>query len=142
MLRLVIQPVLSDSRFVVMKVMLRAADLPALMSAPDERGVMTPVVQFVKDWNNSPGDARVTLVQSAPVGSDEKLLATVAAIVHALADRDGIAVPGWVNRHVVSPMSISGIDLSSDYGKLLVKNTPAVAVDHGVFFDRELLTRR
>jgi len=126
----------------VWKGFLTAADLPALMSAPDERGVMTPVAQFVKNWNNNTDAARVASIQAAPVSGDNKLLASVAAVVHALAVRDGVTVPAWVAGHVVEPMSISGVDLSSNYGKLLVANAPAVAADHGVFFDQELLALR
>jgi len=125
-----------------MKGLLTAEDLPALMCDPDQRGVMTPVAQFIKDWNNSSASARGALIRKAPVNSDKKLLAAVAAVVHALAERDDVAVPGWVASHVVSPMSISGVDLSSDYGKLLVENAPTAAAAHGVYFDRELLALR
>ena len=121
---------------------LTAADLPALMSDPDARGVMTPVAQFVKNWNRSSDAERIASIQDAPVGDDKKLLAAVAAVVHALAERDSVIVPGWVAGHVVAPMSISGVDLASDYGKLLVENAPTAAAGHGVFFDRELLGRR
>lgn len=125
-----------------MERLLTAEDLPALMGDPDERGVMTPVAQFVKNWNNSSGAARAASIRNAPVSRDKKLLAAVAAVVHALAERDDVTVPAWVERHVVSPMSISGVDLSSDYGKLLVENAPAAAATHGVFFDQALLALR
>lgn len=125
-----------------MERLLTASDLPALMSAPDKRGVMTPVAQFVKNWNNSELADRIAAIQTAPQSNDRKVLAAVAAVVHALAVRDGITVPAWVLGHVVEPMSISGVDLSSNYGKLLVANAPATAADHGVFFDQELLALR
>jgi len=121
---------------------LAAEDLPALMSDPDERGVMTPVAQFVKNWNNSSTAVRDASIRNAPVSGDKKLLAAIAAVVHSLAERDGVTVPAWVARHVVSPMSISGVDLSSDYGKLLVENAPDAAATHGVFFDQDLLALR
>ena len=130
------------NRIVGMDGFLTAADLPALMSGADERGVMTPVAQFVKDWNNSTDAGREASIRTAPVSSDNKLLAAVAAVVHALAVRDDVTVPAWVTGHVVEPMSISGVDLSSDYGKLLVANTPVVAAGHGVFFDEDLLALR
>ena len=73
-----------------------AADLPRLMSVPDERGsYRSPVLQFVWDWNVAPD--RGALVCEAPVygGDDPNLLPAIAVVVHALASRDGEPVPSW-----------------------------------------------
>ena len=76
---------------------LTVADLPPLMSVPpsvDTSPYRFPLLQFIWDWNVA--DDRPALVAAAPIyhGDDPLLLPAVAVVVHALADRAGVALPG------------------------------------------------
>ena len=120
-----------------------AADLPGLMTVPDPRGpYRAPLLQFVWDWNVS--DDRVAMIQAAPtyVGDDSLLMPTVAAVVHALADRNGVPVPEWVMGHR-HPTDTPLFDDSLDgwYGPWLRRRAPAACEYHRVWFHHRLLDK-
>ena len=58
-----------------------------------------PLLQFIWDWNVA--EDRPALIAEAPIyhGDDGQLLPAIAVVVHALADRDGVALQGWVFRY-------------------------------------------
>lgn len=78
---------------------LEAAHLPALIqTGEDGRGRVVPVSQFIKDWAHWP-DNRVAMCEREPTGPNRLDLVRIAATVHALCDRDAVAIPPWVWRH-------------------------------------------
>ena len=110
------------------------------MEYPDERGSIRPLVQFVMDWNRS--DDRGALVAVAPAEGDSELLAKLAVVVRALADRDGVSIPAWVDQYTSDrDTTLSGVDINGDLGGLIQANSPAASTIHRVYFDAELLDR-
>lgn len=90
------------SAHITQRALFVASDLPALMSVPpavDPDPRSTPLLQFSLVWNIAPDKA--ALKADAPVysGHDPLLLPSVAVIVHALANRDGVPAPAWVLGH-------------------------------------------
>ena len=122
---------------------LRAADLPELMAAECRRGsYRVPLAQFISDWNRS-GD-RSAMISEAPSyeGDDPELMPTVAAVVHALCERDAMEVPEWVlgyraDRDVV----LFAGDPDSDYGRWVRDQSPPAAKFHRIHFQPHLLEK-
>ena len=107
-----------------------AADVPRWMARNDGRGRIVELVQLCKDWARLPGP-REAMIAEPPrrwrwyhrFGPRRHDLARIAAVIHALCDRDGHAVPGWVHQHRSDrPLFFDGSPMcDSDY--------------HNVFFD-------
>jgi hypothetical protein len=92
------------------------------------------------DWNRS--DDRAALVAVAPADGDPELLAKLAVVVRALADRDGVPVPAWVDRYTADrDTTLSGVDINGGLGRLIHANSPAASAIHRIYFDAELLDR-
>ena len=87
-----------------------AAQVVPLMERSDARGFLVPLSQFVMGWNGAKD--RASLVAREPSG-DRRLVAKVASVVRALADRDGVAVPAWVDGFVADEdLTLSDIDIA------------------------------
>ncbi len=117
----------------------RAADLPVAM-AERTRREHVPLTFFVREWDAWP-DSRSAMIADAPAGDDTDDLCRIAAVVHALCDRDGVAVPTWVYSHR------SEVDIA--WGRHCVMDgflwdqtladAPTACVYHRVWFDREFV---
>lgn len=117
----------------------RAADLPAAMASGGAREHV-PLTFFAREWAAWPGE-RVGMICEAPHGRDENDLCRIAAVVHALCDRDSVAVPDWVWRHQ------SEVDLA--WGRHCVMDgfiweqtmadAPSACAYHRVWFDRQFI---
>ena len=125
--------------------LLAAVDLPALMTVPttvDPDPYRYPVLQFVADWNRS--SDRAALVADTPSydGEDEVVLPTIAAVVHGLAERDGVPVPEWVftYRSDVDVLMFGG-DADGWYGRWVRPRAPAACSYHRVWFHRRVLDK-
>ena len=111
------------------------------MASPLPRARTRALVQFIKDWNTWPQD-RAEMLDAPPLSGDPFDLACIAAVVHALADRAGVEVPEWVHRHSAHPPRLfTGLDVDSDYGRLIAAEAPAVCAYHGVYFEASMLDR-
>lgn len=75
----------------------RAADLPPIM-APGLPRPHVPLTLLVKEWDYFPDD-RAAMIEDEPAGPDPDDLCRIAAVVHALCDRDGVPIPDWVWKH-------------------------------------------
>lgn len=76
---------------------LTAAHLPAWMAAaPGSR--IAALSSFVNHWALHP-ERRLVMCAATPHGPNRLDLVRIAATVHALCDRDGVAVPEWVWAH-------------------------------------------
>ncbi len=122
---------------------LEAADLPLLMSVPDPRGpYRAPLLQFIWDWNMAPDKA--ALVSNVPVydGDDPLLLPSLAVIVHAMAARDGVPVPGWVAGHrAPDNVMMFGWPFDGRYARWVRMRSPAVCAYHQVWFHPRMLDK-
>ena len=125
-----------------------AAAMPALMAEDDQRDRLVALRVLVKDWAQNP-HAREQMIAEPPrrhrwhhrFTARRHDLARIAAIVHALCDRDDVEVPAWVHKHrSPKPISITdSISMSGAYGQLLRAEAPQACHRHNVFFDRSTI---
>lgn len=122
-----------------------AAELPPFMVGESLfEAYRTPLVQFIADWNRSP--AKAAMIEDAPSydGSDLYLLPALAAVVHALADRDGVEVPDWVWNHKLSAEWVLFCDPAEGetfFWKRDMARAPSVCAHHRVYFHHRLLDK-
>lgn len=127
---------------------LTAADLPRMLAVSDRRGRMVPLVQFAKDWAHTGSwAARDAMIRQPPrphrrlltiYRSRKTDLPRIAAIVHAICDRDGHPVPHWVLSHRSrTDVALSGPRPlgSSDWDAHLRSVAPQACAYHRVWFD-------
>lgn len=95
-----------------------------------------PVVQLIKDWNNQPESRAQMLSDGLPAGTDATTAAKIAAVVHALCQRDSHPLPAWVisARSPNEVALVPDVDLESPYGQRLRDNAPGVCAYHRVYF--------
>ena len=107
---------------------------------PTWRDADRPLVQFVMDWRRYPEQRDAVLAGPPSPGTSELVAAKIAAVVHALCERDGVAVPRWVHRCRLDPaVALFGVPLNSGFGDVVRARSPRVCVTHGVFFGTDLL---
>ena len=101
-----------------------------------------PLLQFIWDWNVAPD--KPALVAEAPVyaGEDPNLLPAIAVVIHALADRDDVPVPGWVAGHR-SPADVMlfGYAFDGPYSRWERTRAPSVCAHHRVWFHPRTLDK-
>ena len=125
-----------------------AAGLPGRMARPDGRGGVVELRELVKRWACSP-EQRQAMIAAAP-RRHRRLdrftkrrwdLARVAAVVHALCDRDGVPVPGWVWKHRASrPVGITPLmDPRSRWAQRVLADAPEACAYHNVWFDPSMI---
>ena len=125
-----------------------AAGLPGRMARCDGRGGIVELRELVKRWACCP-EQRQAMVAGAPrrhrcldrFTRRRWDLARVAAVVHALCDRDGVAVPGWVWKHrAPRPVAITPLmDLRSGWAQRVLADAPAACAYHNVWFDSSMI---
>lgn len=99
-----------------------------------------PLVQFVMDWRRAPDQRPAVLAAELPTGTSPLVQAKIAAVVHALCDRDGIQPPEWIHDvRADPPIALFGIRLNSDFGNIIRDRSPQTSALHGVFFGADLL---
>lgn len=117
-----------------------AGDMIAEMLKADSLMITRPLIQFVDDWNSKPLCREAMLAGTPPEDADPFLLAATASVVHALCDRDGMALPSWAKSAKVSPGStLSGCSVLTAFGRAVKSRAPSVCEQHGVYFEAELL---
>lgn len=114
--------------------------LAAELVDPTWRDPDRPLVQFVMDWRRYPEQRDTVLATFPPAGTSELVAAKMAAVVHALCDRDEVAVPDWVYRCRAEPeIALFGAYLDTPYGQRIRRRSPRVCASHGVWFSVDLL---
>lgn len=139
-----VQPRHGVERFEPARPGIPAADVPKWMARNDGRGRIVELVQLCKDWACFPG-LRDAMISEPPrrrrwyhrFGPRRHDLARIAAVVHALCDRDGHPVPEWVHQHrSEQPLRFNGSPLGdNDYTRSLRGIAPQACHYHNVFFD-------
>lgn len=122
---------------------LLVAELPTFMADLDSRREYRPLFQFIKDWNSQEAVNRATMITDPPpVDADATTAAKIAAVVHALCDRDHHPVPGWVRglRAPYDTALVSAVgDLDSGYGLVVREESPLACSHHRVWFPADTL---
>ncbi len=125
-----------------------ASDLPRHLAHGDRRGGVVALRELVKRWACHP-QQRPMMVAEAPrrhrwydrCTSRRGDLARIAAVVHALCDRDGVPVPDWVWKHRSRrPVGVvASLDPGSQWGRLVLADAPKACAYHGVWFDQSMI---
>lgn len=122
---------------------LTASALPPLMVVDDPRGPYRfPLLQFIVDWNLS--DDPAGLIADPPVyeGDDPVLLAAIAVVVHALADRAGVPIPEWVFDHrAPSDAMLFGYRFEGRYACWVRERSLDLCAFHRVWFHPRTLDK-
>lgn len=115
--------------------------LPGLMDGTKGRDFLTPLLQFIADWNTWP-DVRNKMLDSEPEG-EMRCIVRIAAVVHGLCLRDGVDVPGWVSelRFTTPELLESTISPESNYGQMVIEQAHPVCEYHNLYFQPDLLEK-
>ena len=120
-----------------------AARAVVAFDVPRVQRPQVALVQFATDWNRSTGAERRALLAPPGPGGSIRAVAVVAAVAHALLDRDGEAVPPWVAAARASEdITTCGAAVTSPFGRRIVEKSPPTCAQHRVYFDGALLDRR
>ncbi len=117
-----------------------AAQLPAWM-AEREPGEHVPLMMLVKEWESRPAE-RDQMIAEEPQGDDQDDLCRIAAVVHALCERDGVGIPDWVWNHK-SDVTIAwgrSFPTSGGFWDRMVQNAPPACAWHNVWFDHQFIS--
>ena len=124
---------------------LTASELPPLMSVPvsvDRSPFRAPLLQFIWDWNVTVD--RAAMIAEAPFyrGNDWLLLPAIAVVVHALAERDGVALPDWVlGRRSPQDAMLFPRKFDGAYARWVRERSPDVCAYHRVWFHPRMLDK-
>lgn len=122
-----------------------AAQVPRWMSHDDGRGRIVELIQLAKDWASFPA-LREAMIQEPPRSHRwhhrftrrRRDLARIAAVVHALCDRDRHPIPSWVWQwRSDKPIGLCGGRVMQDtpYERSLRASAPEACSYHDVWFD-------
>ncbi len=138
----------SDERSAAAPPALCASHLPAHLAAGDRRGGVVALRELVKRWACFP-QQRPMMIVEAPrrhrwydrFTSRRHDLVRISAVVHALCDRDGVAVPGWVYKHRSRrPIGVvASLDPASQWGRVALADAPTACAYHDVWFDQAMI---
>ena len=118
----------------------RAADLPPAMT-PTLPREHVPLTSLVKDWEDFPAE-REAMIADPPTGDDTDDLCRIAAVVHALCDRDGTAIPDWVWEHRSETPIAWGksVPMTGFIWEQTIANAPPACEYHNVWFDYQFIS--
>jgi len=128
---------------------LSADQIPRWMANDDNRGRVVELREFCKQWALTDHSQRAAMVSAAPrryrwwhcFTARRHDLCRIAAVVHALCDRDGVAVPGWVWKHRSRrPIGVpASLDPGSLYAREVLTDAPEACAYHRVWFDQSMI---
>ena len=95
---------------------------------------------FVMDWRWRTKDRMNMVADPPPPDTDEVIAAKIAAVVHALCDRDGFKIPAWVGEHrLTHDVALFDVRMNSPYGQWVRQQAPAACAQHRVYFEADML---
>ena len=101
------------------------------------------VMQFIADWNNFSSKRDFMLSGDLSEDHDENYGAVIAAVIHALCDRDGYSVPECLeHRKAETDILISLDRADSEYGQRICEEAVDACWQRRVFFTPDTLDRR
>ena len=100
-----------------------------------------PLSQFIADWNTW-HFMRGEMIAAKPE-CEMFYLARIAAIIHALCDRDRVPVPDWVweGKLTEPEIIVPRISSDSDWGALIISEAPQVCEYHNLYFQPDMLRK-
>lgn len=117
-----------------------STDLPAEMADPLYLTPARPLAQFCVGWNRHP-HARQEMIANKPA-CDSETLASIAVVIHALCDRDGVAPPNWVlSAKAAEPRLLDGPSVNNKFGECVKEESPKVCFQHDVYFTSCMLDK-
>lgn len=118
-----------------------STDLPELMADSGFLTLTRPLSQFIADWNTW-HFMREEMIAAKPE-CEMFYLARIAAIIHALCDRDKVPVPDWVwEEKLPEPeIIVPRISSDSDWGALIISEAPQVCEYHNLYFQPDMLRK-
>ena len=128
---------------------LTADQLPRWMADDDKRGRVVELRELCKQWAHADHAHRAAMVSTTPrryrwwhrFTARRHDLARIAAVVHALCDRDGVDVPDWVWEHRSGrPIGlVASLDPETRWGRSVLADAPAACAYHRVWFDQAMV---
>jgi hypothetical protein len=112
-----------------------------LLYADDAIRSAVPLGALIREWEWWPAE-RAAIIADEPVGGSPENLCRIAAVVHALCDRDGVPVPEWVHQHRWHEPIMWTSALSAD-GPLWERTTalaPGACAVHNVWFEERFIS--
>ena len=126
-----------------------ADQIPRWMVKDDNRGRVVELRELCKQWALTDQAHRAAMVNAAPrryrwrhcFTPRRHDLERIAAVVHALCDRDGVDVPDWVWKHrsARSIGLVASLDPESRYGRAVLVDAPDACAYHRVWFDHSMI---
>ena len=117
-------------------------DLPEAISEVEAGMKTLPLLQFIMDWNHFPEDRQMMLSGSLPDDCPADHAAAIAAVIHALCDRDGYDFPKCLEGiKAKGDITISLSPVNTPYTRKVRDRAPAICFEHRVFFDEDMLNK-
>jgi len=126
-----------------------ADQIPRWMADNDHRGRVVELRELCKQWAHTDHRHRAAMVAQAPrrhrwwhrFSRRRHDLTRIAAVVHALCDRDGVSVPAWVWQHRSRrPIGVlASLDPNSKWGRAALADAPDACAYHDVWFDQSMI---
>ena len=125
-----------------------AVQIPRCMANDDNRGRVVELRELCKQWALTDHAHRAAMVAVMPrrhrwwdrFTARRRDLARIAAVVHALCDRDGVDVPRWVRKYRSRrPIGLIPLDLESPYARAVLADAPEACAYHRVWFDQSAI---
>lgn len=111
-----------------------ASDLPAHLAVGDGRNGLVALREFVKHWACFPQQRPMMIAQPPRrhrwydrLTSRWHDLVCISAVVHALCDRGGVAVPSWVYKHRSRrPIGLAALlDPTTEWARIALVDAPS-----------------
>lgn len=124
----------------------KMADLPAeFAEAEDSDEIMKTraLLQFIMDWNSRPEARDYMLEEDIPEDCPRDWAAAIAAVVHALCERDNHPFPVSLKGIAAEQDILITLDpIDSPYTRQVRSQACEVCWEHKVFFTAETLEKR
>lgn len=114
--------------------------MPTLYAEPGVRWCV-PLGALIREWEWWPNE-RTSIIADEPVGASPQDLCRIAAVVHALCDRDAVPVPGWVWQHRwPEPLAwTSELSTSGALWDRTIAQAPTACAFHNVWFGEDFIS--
>ena len=117
-------------------------DLPEAINEVEAGMKTLPLLQYIMDWNHFPEDRKMMLSGFLPADCPTDHAAAIAAVIHALCDRDGYDLPKCLEGiKAKSDITISLSPVNTPYTRKVRDRAPAICFEHRVFFDEDMLNK-